>query len=192
MSYFPISAPETVPRRDSLKIAPDCLVTIVAGANLSGYLARAMPSPSDIKQPIIESLYCEALVLADETRAAFDLSPSRHHAEDFVRIALSVEGLRTTTRMMHALAWLLNHRAHFAGELSEFQLRRHGTLPPDRLSDPQQIALLEPATRALIAETEALHGRIARLDRAWRDRFAGPLDAVLRLHERLGREMGAF
>lgn len=147
-----------------------------------------MASPTDISQPIIESLYCEALVLADEVRAAFDLAPTRRMGEDLVRIALSVEGLRTTTRMMHMLAWLLNHRAYFAGELSEFQLRRHGVLPPDRQSDPEQMALLEPATRALIHESEALHGRIARLDQAWRDRFLTEPSAVQRLRERLGRE----
>ena len=32
-----------------------------------------MASPTDISPPIIEALYCEALVLADEVRAAFDL-----------------------------------------------------------------------------------------------------------------------
>lgn len=150
-----------------------------------------MAAPTDISQPIIETLYCEALILADEVRAAFDLSPARTSREDLVRIALSVEGLRTTTRMMHVLAWLLNHRAYFAGELSEFQLRRHGVLPPDRAADPEQIVLLEPETRALIAETEALHGRIARLDKAWRERFAVEPAVVLRLRERLGREFSA-
>ena len=151
-----------------------------------------MQNPTDINQPIIETLYCEALVLADEVRAAFDLSPRPFlEDEDLVRIALSIEGLRTTTRMMHVLAWLLNHRAYFAGDLSEFQLRRHGTLPPDRESDPEQMALLEPATRELIAESEAFHRRIARLDEAWRDRFETRPAAVLRLRERLGRALGA-
>ncbi|MFN3509948.1 MAG: DUF1465 family protein [Tsuneonella troitsensis] len=149
-----------------------------------------MGSPTDINQAIIETLYCEALVLADEVRSAFDLMPKRAGDEDFVRIALSVEGLRTTTRMMHVLAWLLNHRAYFSGELSEFQLRRHGVLPPDRPSDPEQLALLEPETCALIADTEAFHGRISRLDAAWRDRFVVRPDAVHRLRERLGREFG--
>lgn len=149
-----------------------------------------MGNPTDINQAIIETLYCEALVLADEVRSAFDLMPKRAGDEDFVRIALSVEGLRTTTRMMHVLAWLLNHRAYFSGELSEFQLRRHGVLPPDRPSDPEQLALLEPETCALIAETEAFHGRISRLDAAWRDRFVVRPAAVHRLRERLGREFG--
>ena len=150
-----------------------------------------MKTPTDINQPIIETLYCEALVLADEVRAAFDLTPARAGDEDLVRIALSVEGLRTTTRMMHVLAWLLNHRAYFSGELSEFQLRRHGVLPPDRPADPEQLALLEPATCVLIAETEAFHRRIARLDAAWRDHFVVQPAAVHRLRERLGREFGA-
>lgn len=149
-----------------------------------------MSNPTDINQAIIETLYCEALVLADEVRSAFDLMPARAGDEDLVRIALSVEGLRTTTRMMHALAWLLNHRAYFKGELSEFQLRRHGVLPADRPSDPEQLALLEPETCALIAETGEFHARIARLDAAWRDRFAVRPAAVHRLRERLGREFG--
>jgi regulator of CtrA degradation len=151
-----------------------------------------MSRPTDLNQPIVESLYCEALVLADEVRAAFDLAPPRSEAEDMVRIALSVEGLRTTTRMMHVLAWLLNQRAYFAGELSEFQLRRHGVLPPDRPSDAAQLAMLEPETAALIAETEALHARIARLDAAWREGFVVRPTAVHRLRERLGRALGTL
>ncbi|GGE00974.1 hypothetical protein GCM10011515_20950 [Tsuneonella deserti] len=147
---------------------------------------------SNLNKPIIEALYCEALVLADEVRAAFDLAPPRCGHEDLVRIALSVEGLRTTTRMMHLLAWLLNQRAFFAGELSEFQLRRHGVLPPDRPSDPEQMELLEPETRVLIGETEALHGRVARLDAAWREGFTVQPVGVQRLQERLNRALGSF
>lgn len=151
-----------------------------------------MATTTDLGKPIIEALYCEALVLADEVRAAFDLAPPRSEAEDLVRIALSVEGLRTTTRMMHVLAWLLNHRAFFAGELSEFQLRRHGILPPDRPADPDQLAKLEPETRALIAETEALHGRVARIDAAWRDRLTSHAATAHELQELLGRAIGSL
>ena len=151
-----------------------------------------MGQADDINKPIIEALYCEALLLADEVRAAFDLSPIETIGSrtDLVRIALSAEGLRTTTRVMHVLAWLLNHRAYFAGELSEFQLRRHGVLPPDRSADPAQMELLEPATQELIRETEKLHGRIARLDAAWRDRFEARPAAILGMRERLGRALG--
>jgi regulator of CtrA degradation len=151
-----------------------------------------MSTPTDLSQPIIEALYCEALVLADEVRSAFDLAPARCDQEDLVRIALSVEGLRTTTRMMHLLAWLLNHRAYFAGDLSDFQLRRHGVLPPDRAADPENLVRLERETCALIAETESLHRRIARLDAAWRERFVVRPAAVHRLREQLGRALSSL
>ena len=77
-----------------------------------------MGTPSNINPRIIEGLYCEALVLSDEVRAVFTLSGRMDAAGDVdtARIALSCEALRTTTRMMHALAWLLNHRAYFSGE----------------------------------------------------------------------------
>ena len=152
-----------------------------------------MTEPANLNARIIEGLYAEGLMLSDEVRATFDLShqdevPDEAHS---ARIALSCEALRTTTRMMHVLAWLLNHRAYFAGELSEFQLRRHGVLPPDRAADPEQLAKLEPETCALIAETEAFHGRVARLDAAWRERFVVQ-PAVLGMRERLGRSLGSL
>lgn len=126
----------------------------------------------DINEAILESLYAEALLLADEARGAFDLRMGCNDdglVEDSIRLALSIEGLRTTTRVMHMLAWLLNQRAFMSGELSESQLRRHGALPAERPSDPEQLMLLEPETRSLIRDTERLHARIARLDRDWRE-----------------------
>ncbi|WP_338445380.1 DUF1465 family protein [Pelagerythrobacter marensis] len=151
-----------------------------------------MGTHADISRTIIEALYEEALLLADEVRATFDLSQGclPKHEHDFARIALSVEGLRTTTRVMHALAWLLNRRAHFNGEMSEFQLRRYGTLPPDRPADPDNLCYLPAQICDLIRTSERLHARIARLDRAWRDSFEMRPAAVLRLRERLGRAVG--
>ncbi|MFN3865037.1 MAG: DUF1465 family protein [Erythrobacter sp.] len=150
-----------------------------------------MARTSNLSRPIIEALYSEALVLADEVRAVFAAGTREPvTGEDaFVRLALSTEGLKTTTRMMHVLAWLLNQRALFSGELPESTVRLHGALPPDRGSDARHLALLEPETRALIAETERLHQRIARLDEAWRQHFhmSSPARAF---QERIGREIG--
>jgi regulator of CtrA degradation len=158
--------------------------------------SETMPVTADLSPTIVESLYCEALVLADEARAAFDLSGRLDLAgedEDLARVALSCEALRTTTRMMHAIAWLLNQRAYFAGELSEFQLRQHGRLPESQPpSSEEQLEMLGPDTQALIRRTERFHARIARLDRAWRNHFAMYPSAIHRLRERLGREMGAL
>ena len=112
-------------------------------------------SARNINHEIIEELYSEALILADDARAAFDLRFQDNAADcnDLTRVALSIEGLRTTTRLMHVLAWLLNHRAYMAGELSDTQLEHCGTLPEERQADADNLARLEPETRALIEES---------------------------------------
>ena len=123
-------------------------------------------SANHIRRQVVEELYEETLLLADEARAVFDMH-GREGGEDSsdpVRLALLIEGLRTTTRLMNLLAWLLNQRAFFAGELSELQLSRVGALAEDRRSDPVQMAQLELGTRALIRESERLYARAERLD----------------------------
>ncbi|MEO7739190.1 MAG: DUF1465 family protein [Novosphingobium sp.] len=151
-----------------------------------------MGQPSTINPRIIDGLYCEALVLSDEVRANFSLTGRSDFAEaeeDLARIALSCEALRTTTRMMHAIAWLLNRRAYFSGELSEFQLRRQGRLSavPSR-SDPEHAAMLDSKIRELISATERFYERLLRLDSGWRDSHSAPQPgAIARMRERLGR-----
>lgn len=150
-----------------------------------------MTGPTDINPHIVEALYNEALLLADEVRGAFDLSGRLDAAsvdEDLARIALSCEALRTTTRMMHVIAWLLNQRAFFKGEISQLQLRRHGRLPHrSARSDPSHLSMLDPALRGLIATTERLYARIERLDGAWQDNFRMEPTAIARLRERFGQ-----
>lgn len=147
-----------------------------------------------INPRIIEGLYCEALVLSDEVRDTFDIS--RRDAsvlvdDDMARIALSCEALRTTTRMMHALAWLLNHRAYCMGELSEFQLRRSNRLSADYpQAEPDRVMLLTPDIRALIATTERFYARLVRLDRDWHRFDPTAPSAVSRLRERLSQSVG--
>ncbi|MFT4027581.1 MAG: DUF1465 family protein [Novosphingobium sp.] len=147
-----------------------------------------MTEPATINPRIIDGLYCEALVLSDEVRAAFDMSGRLdvHFADDLTRVAFSCEALRTTTRMMHALAWLLNHRAFIAGELSEFQLKRHGRLAQDRpSSDPDQLAMLAPEVRKLVESTMRFYARLVRLDTDWRAHDQQMPGAVARLRERI-------
>ena len=153
-----------------------------------------MAQTADLSPTIVETLYGEALELADEARGAFELSGRLTAAsldEDLARIALSCEALRTTTRMMHAIAWLLNQRAYFAGELSEFQLQRHGRLPrPQPEAAPEQLAMLGPELEDLVERTRLFYTRIERLDLAWRERFATQPAAIHRLRERLGHAVG--
>ncbi|MGI8944371.1 MAG: DUF1465 family protein [Qipengyuania sp.] len=143
-----------------------------------------MTTSRTLTSTVVEDLYERALVLADEARAVFDLraSESIEGSDDLMRIALSIEGLKTTTRVMHTLAWLLNQRAYLSGEISERQLDRCGDLPPDRPSDPTQMELLQPETRALIRDTEDLHARVARLNAEQRsaDEITDPVNAMQR------------
>jgi regulator of CtrA degradation len=151
-----------------------------------------MVKPASINPRIIEGLYCEALVLSDDVRDAFALSGRMDAAgeeADDARIALSCEALRTTTRMMHAVAWLLNHRAYFSGELSEFQLRRYGKLADFPESDADRLNLLDAPTRELITATERFHARLKRIDNGWRERSADEPSAIAALRERLGQQL---
>ncbi|WP_159977513.1 MULTISPECIES: DUF1465 family protein [unclassified Novosphingobium] len=153
-----------------------------------------MSEPATINPRIVEALYCEALLLSDEVRAAFTLSDKLDsdyaQDEDLARISLSSEGLRTTTRMMHAIAWLLNHRAYFRGEINEMQLRRNGRLSPDmRLSDSQESALLSPATTRLVDATRRFYERLLRLDQSWRFTELAAPSALQSLRDRIERRI---
>ena len=149
-----------------------------------------MAQPATISPRIVEALYCEALVLADEVRSAFDeflRNGNDRDGDNLACIALSCEALRTNTRMMHALAWLLNQRAYFNGELTEFQLLRQGrlneTYPP---ADAQRLDLIEPETRTLILATERFYARLVRMDRGWRQKEAKAPTPIAHLQQRLG------
>ena len=152
-----------------------------------------MAQPANLNPRIIESLYAEGLMLSDDVRGAFDLTRRGPHGlsgdpEDAARIALSCEALRTTTRMMHAVAWLLNHRAYLQGEISEFQLRRHGRIAANLpQSEPARMALLAPEVRTLIMATERFYDRLVRLDTSWREREPDGEPAIQRLRNRLTR-----
>lgn len=152
-----------------------------------------MSDPATINPRIIEALYCEALVLSDEVRNAFTLSGRLERAnddEDLARVALSSEGLRTTTRMMHAIAWLLNHRAFFMGEINEYQLRHHGRLAADmRRNDPRQLALLEPEIVRIVEATNRFYARLQRLDHSWRTHGSGQSSTIERLCRGIERRL---
>ena len=164
------------------------------------------PAPPSLATPsanprIVEALYAQALDLADRARDAFEAlrrPPANDAApvvrtpdgEDLVRVQASCEALRTTTRIMHCLAWLLNHRAWFAGELTGLQLRRHGRLIAHfPASDPACVVHLSGAAQAVVRESERLYQRIGRLELAWQARDARaqtvPM-ALVHLRERLG------
>jgi regulator of CtrA degradation len=122
---------------------------------------------SRIAPKLIDSLYVEAMVLADEARAYFDKQgrEERDELDPLVRVGFSCESLKVTTRLMHIIAWLLTQRAVEAGELSWSQSRA----PARRLggateSDPELLTQLPPAALHLVQASRDLFARIQRLD----------------------------
>ncbi len=110
---------------------------------------------------VIDALYVEAMVLADEARHYFD---EFSHADRALllpvqRVGFSCESLKVTTRLMHVIAWLLSRRAG-EGDLARVPAR----LGRAAGSMAEMIELLPEAAQALIRSSEELYDRIARLD----------------------------
>ncbi len=126
------------------------------------------PEPqARITPRLIDSLYTEAMLLADEARAYFDEAGSddRQTLEPFARVGFACESLKVTTRIMHIVAWLLTQRAVESGELNAVPGRR----PERRLgnasdSDPLVIGQLPAAAQRLVTASTDLYSRIQRLD----------------------------
>jgi regulator of CtrA degradation len=116
---------------------------------------------------LIDSLYVEAMLLADEARSYFDAAgrDDRLALEPVDRVGFSCESLKVTTRLMHVIAWLLTQRAVAAGELSRSQAgeaeRRLGEAPE---SDEPLLPRLPESASLLIRSSEELYERVKRLD----------------------------
>ncbi len=124
--------------------------------------ARARLTPK-----LIDSLYVEAMVLADEARSYFDRTgrEDRLSLDPIERVGFSCESLKVTTRLMHVIAWLLTQRAVEAGELSPAQART----PARRLgdaseSDPTLLDKLPDGALSLVVASQELYARVRRLD----------------------------
>jgi len=116
---------------------------------------------------LVNALYTEAMVLADEARAYFDHygRTERDPLDPLTRVTFSCESLKVTTRLMHVLAWLLTERAVEMGQMSPEQ----GTSSQRRLgeaaaSDPAVVAMLPAQAVQLIEAAQDLYMRVRRLD----------------------------
>lgn len=116
---------------------------------------------------LIDSLYTEAMLLADEARAYFDEAgrEERQSLAPFARVGFACESLKVTTRIMHIVAWLLTQRAVDSGEIFAADGRR----PERRLghaneTDPTITSQLPPAAQRLVTASADLYARVARLD----------------------------
>ena len=116
---------------------------------------------------LIESLYAETLLLADETRAYFDQQGKADAAllSAAHRVSLACEALKASTRLMQIIAWLLLHKAVAAGELAAAagdDSRRR--LDDGPAVDPARVAEFPEQARQLIMAGVDLHQRVARLE----------------------------
>ncbi len=116
---------------------------------------------------LVDGLYMETMVLADEARSYFDTAGrvARDALDPLDRVVFSCEALKVTTRLMHVIAWLLTHRALDAGEIpAEAALHSSRRLGQPVLSDENSVAKLPDEARALVASSVDLFRRVERLD----------------------------
>ena len=145
-----------------------------------------------ITSRLIDSLYTEAMLLADEARSYFDDAgrDERMTLEPFARVGFACESLKVTTRIMHIVAWLLTQRAIESGEIATIEGRR----PERRLgnaqdSDPLVVNQLPPAAQRLINSSAELYARIKRIDEGSAEEEA-PQSPARALMGRLERGLG--
>lgn len=134
------------------------------------------PGTTRIHRRLADSLYIEAMLLADEARAYFDElgRDERDALAAMSRVAFSCESLKVTTRLMHIIAWLLTQRAVEAGELMPHEAlrpsRRLGEAPS---SDDTVLAAMPAQAATIMLSSIDLYRRVARLDTALDGPVAG-------------------
>ena len=116
---------------------------------------------------LVDGLYLETMVLADEARSYFEEAGriERNAMAPLDRVVFSCESLKVTTRLMHVIAWLLTQKAIDAGEMPP----EAAHAPSRRLGSPvgtddDALAKVPADARSLIAASIDLYRRVERLD----------------------------
>jgi regulator of CtrA degradation len=122
------------------------------------------PAPA-VTAKVINALYIEAMVLADEARAYFDLHSrdSRNQMTPLQRVGFSCESLKVTTRLMHIVAWLLTQRA-LAENGPSLETARSQRLGDIAQSETNSVAQLPEEARQLISASIELYARVKWLE----------------------------
>jgi regulator of CtrA degradation len=122
------------------------------------------PAPA-VTAKVVNALYIEAMVLADEARAYFDLHSrdSRNQMTPLQRVGFSCESLKVTTRLMHIVAWLLTQRAlaENAPGVETLSSQRLGSVAQ---SEASATAQLPEEAQQLIAASIELYSRVKWLE----------------------------
>ena len=115
---------------------------------------------------LIDALYTEAMLLADEARSYFESGRFNEEAEqdNLLAVTFSCESLKVTTRLMHCIAWLLNQKALHSGELSEGESWNHDrALGYAPATDQLMVDRFPEEARQIIMASEELFQRLQRL-----------------------------
>lgn len=120
---------------------------------------------------LVEGLYVEALVMADEARSYFDREGKEAQAavSSMTRLSWTCESLKVTTRLMHVIAWLMTHKAWQRGEIASEALDDSKySLGPASASDPAVVATMPEPARQLVDNSQLLYQRVQRLQQRMR------------------------
>lgn len=122
-----------------------------------------------VQRAQVENLYVEAMLLADEAHAAFaaqrDLGRASSDAAS--QIGLACESLKTTTRLMHVIAWLLHRRAMFVGDPGAGPNDSAARIGEAVAADWGICAGFDAPVRRIIVASERLFERIAAIEAGW-------------------------
>ncbi|VWX59042.1 DUF1465 family protein [Sphingorhabdus sp. 109] len=115
---------------------------------------------------LIDALYTEAMLLADESRSYFESGRFQEESDpdNLLAVSFSCESLKVTTRLMHCIAWLLNQKALQSGELSEAEAwNRDRSLGQAPVTDQALVESFPVEARQIIMASEELFQRLLRL-----------------------------
>lgn len=130
----------------------------------------------------VENLYVEAMLLADEAHSAFAAQRElgRGGGDALIHVSLACESLKTTTRLMHIIAWLLHRRAMIAGDSGAGPHDSAARIGEPVAADWQICVRFESNIRRIVDASERLFERIAALEAGWNEPQAvTPVQAML-------------
>lgn len=130
---------------------------------MTGDVTDNVSSPA-LTSKVINGLYLEAMLLADEARAYFDLQSRelRDQMSPLQRVSFSCESLKVTTRLMHVIAWLLSQRAQLENRTSTFDSST-AQLGTAAATDAAVADRLPEDARSVIIASVALYDRVWRI-----------------------------
>lgn len=139
-----------------------------------------------VQRAQVENLYVEAMLIADEAHAAFAAQRDGQYgtgqgaSDALSMVSLACEALKTTTRLMHIIAWLLHRRAMIAGDPDARSNDSAARIGAPIAADWDICMGFDSSNRRIIAASERLFERIAVLEAGWdAEEAVAPVQAML-------------